>query len=85
MGLLGRRRERTPEPVKVAWARNQAEAEMIQGRLREQGIPSMTRRQGGFDVPDFLAAGPRDILVPANAEEHARTLLADTGEVLPGE
>ena len=24
----------------------------------------MTQRSGGFDVPDFLAAGPRDVLVP---------------------
>ena len=32
--------------------------------LLEEGIPSLTRRSGGFDVPDFLAAGPRDILVP---------------------
>ena len=36
---------------------------MIQGLLLEEGIPSLARRSGGFDVPDFLAAGPRDILV----------------------
>ena len=51
--------------TKVGWARNQAEAELIEGLLLEQGIPSLVRRSGGFDVPDFLAAGPRDILVPA--------------------
>ena len=33
--------------------------------LLEEGIPSLLRRSGGFDVPDFLAAGPRDVLVPA--------------------
>ena len=49
--------------MRVASARNQAEAEMIQGLLLEEGIPSLARRSGGFDVPDFLAAGPRDILV----------------------
>ena len=49
--------------VRAAWARNQAEAEIIQGLLLEEGIPSLARRSGGFDVPDFLAAGPRDILV----------------------
>ena len=49
--------------VRVAAARNQAEAELIQGLLLEEGIPSLARRSGGFDVPDFLAAGPRDILV----------------------
>jgi hypothetical protein len=85
---LFRRRERAPrapEPVKVAWARNQAEAELIQGQLREAGIPSMTRRQAGFDVPDFLAAGPRDILVPGEAVELAHEVLADVIEPLPGE
>ena len=63
--------------VKVAWARNQAEAELIEGMLREEGIPSVTRRQMGFDVPDFMAGGPRDILVPAAGAEAARELLGD--------
>ena len=48
--------------VKVGSARNQAEAEMLENLLLEEGIPSLIRRSGGFDVPDFLAAGPRDIL-----------------------
>lgn len=64
--------------VKVAWARNQAEAELIEGMLAEEGIPSLQRRTRGFDVPDFLAAGPRDILVPAEAEEAARRLLEES-------
>src|SRR5436190_16842360 len=68
--------------VRVASAQNLAEAEMIQGILLEEGIPSFQRRSRGFDVPDFLAAGPRDILVPGNAGEAARALLADTGEHL---
>ena len=46
---------------------NQPEAELIEALLLEEGIPSMPRRSGGFDVPDFLAAGPRDILVPESA------------------
>lgn len=66
------------EPVKVGWARHQAEAELIQGLLLEEGIPSFLRRSGGFDVPDFLAAGPRDVMVPEAAAEAARELLADT-------
>ena len=70
------------EPVKVAFARNLAEAQLIQGILLEEGIPSVERRSRGFDVPDFLAAGPRDILVPQAAFEVARELLADTGEHL---
>jgi hypothetical protein len=65
------------EQVKVAFASNLAEAEMIQGILLDQGIPSFQRRSRGWDVPDFLAAGPRDILVPQAAEEDALELLAD--------
>lgn len=64
--------------VKVAWARNQAEAELIQGLLSEEGVPSMLRRTGGFDVPDFLAAGPRDVVVPAAAVETARDVLLES-------
>jgi hypothetical protein len=63
--------------VRVAAARNQAEAELIQGLLLEEGIPSLARRSGGFDVPDFLASGPRDILVPWSGEEAARAMLGD--------
>jgi Putative prokaryotic signal transducing protein len=63
--------------VRVASARNQAEAELIQGMLLEEGIPSVQRRMRGFDVPDFLAAGPRDILVPEAGAEAAQELLAD--------
>lgn len=67
------------ELVKVAWAGNQAEAELIQGLLLENGIPSSLSRSMGFDVPDFLAAGPRDIFVPATGVEAARELLPDSG------
>jgi hypothetical protein len=63
------------EPVRVAWAQNQPEAELLQGMLLEAGIPSLVRRSGGFDVPDFLAAGPRDVLVPRGGAEAARELL----------
>ena len=66
--------------VRVCAARHQAEAEMIQVLLLEEGIPSVTRRSGGFDVPDFLAAGPRDILVASSGEEAAREILADRRE-----
>lgn len=65
------------EPVRVAFARNQAESDLVQNMLLEEGIPSMARRSRGFDVPDFLAAGPRDILVPESGAEHARALLRD--------
>jgi Putative prokaryotic signal transducing protein len=73
--------------VRVASARHQAEAEMIQGLLLEEGIPSLVRRSGGFDVPDFLASGPRDILVAASGFEPARELLGDRsgGRRLPAQ
>jgi hypothetical protein len=67
------------ELVKVAWGRNLAETQLIQGILLEEGIPSVERRSRGFDVPDFLAAGPRDILVPQAGYEAARELLAEAG------
>jgi hypothetical protein len=63
------------ELVRVAGGRNQPEAEMIQGLLLEEGIPSVLRRTAGFDVPDFLAAGPRDVMVPQGGAEPARQLL----------
>ena len=61
------------ELVKVAAGRNQAEAELIQGLLLEEGVPSMLKRSRGFDVPDMLAAGPRDVLLQAE-------LLQEPGE-----
>ena len=63
--------------VRVAFARHQAEAEMIAALLLEEGIPSLVRRSGGFDVPDFLAAGPRDILVASSGADAAREILGD--------
>jgi hypothetical protein len=63
------------ELVRVAGGRNQAEAELIQGLLLEWGVPSVLRRTAGFDVPDFLAAGPRDVLVPEAGAETAREVL----------
>jgi len=71
------------EPVKVAWARNQAEGEFIQGLLLEEGVPSMLRRSAGFDVPDFLAAGPRDVLVPRSGEATAREVLLQAEIIAP--
>jgi hypothetical protein len=64
--------------VRVASARHQAEAELIQGLLLEEGVPSLVKRMRGFDVPDFLASGPRDIFVPASGVDTAREVLAAT-------
>jgi hypothetical protein len=64
--------------VKVGFARNQAEAEMLQALLLESDIPSILKRSGGFDAPEFLAAGPRDIWVNRGHAEDARRILAET-------
>lgn len=72
------------ELVSVAHARNQPEAEFIQGLLLEEGVPSLLRRSAGFDVPDFLAAGPRDILVPEAGVATAREVLLQ-GELISAE
>jgi hypothetical protein len=72
------------ELVRAAWARNQAEAEFLQGLLLEEGVPSLVRRARGFDVPDFLAAGPRDVLVPASGLATAREVLLQS-EIISGD
>ncbi|WP_027004845.1 hypothetical protein [Conexibacter woesei] len=66
----------TPEPlVKVAHAQDQVQADALQELLRAAGIPSIVQRAPGFDVPDFLAAGPRDILVGPGQAQAARDTL----------
>ncbi len=62
--------------VRVAVGRHQAEAELIQGLLLEHGVPSMYKRSAGFDVPDMLFSGPRDVFVPQSGEDVARDVLA---------
>jgi hypothetical protein len=63
--------------IRVAGGRNQAEAELIQNLLLEEGIPSIVRRTAGFDVPDYLAGGPRDVLVAESAVQAARQMLLE--------
>jgi hypothetical protein len=64
--------------VKVAFAPNQAEAEMIQGLLTAHGIPSLVKRGPGFDVPEFMTVGPRQIFVAARVAAEAREVLEGT-------
>jgi hypothetical protein len=64
--------------MRVTGAGSLADGELIQSILLDHGIPSMLRRTRGFDVPDFLAAGPRDVLVPESGYRAARDLLADS-------
>ncbi|HEX5990040.1 MAG TPA: DUF2007 domain-containing protein [Solirubrobacterales bacterium] len=63
--------------VKVAFARTQPEAEMLQGLLSEADIPSLLKRSAGFDNPEFLPNGPRDVYVSQAHAQRARQLLAD--------
>lgn len=67
--------------VKVAWARNQGEAEFLQSLLLEAGVPSLLRRSAGFDVPDMMFAGPRDVLVAASGVDVAREVLLEAGSL----
>lgn len=69
--------------VRVAVATNQAEAEMIESLLLDEGIASMQRRSAGFDVPDMLAAGPRDVLVAESGAQAAREVLLQADIVPP--
>ena len=87
-----RRRARLIKPqlaegplVKVAWVRNQAEGEFLQSLLLEAGVPSLLRRSAGFDVPDMLFAGPRDVMVAASGVDVAREALLDAGAIRAGE
>lgn len=63
------------ELVRVAVGRQLPEAELIQNLLLDEGVPSTLRRTRGFDVPEMLAAGPRDILVPQSGVATAREVL----------
>ena len=64
--------------VKVAVAANETDALLMDGVLKGAGVPSLIQRAPGFDAPDFLSAGPRDILVPGSLAEEAKQLLEDT-------
>jgi hypothetical protein len=64
--------------VKVAVAPNETSALLMDGVLKDSGVPSLIQRAPGFDIPDFLSAGPRDVLVPDSLLEEARQVLEDT-------
>ncbi len=64
--------------MKVGAAPNETFAMLMEGVLKNAGIPVLIRRGAGFDIPDFLSAGPRDVIVPESAFEEARQLLEDT-------
>jgi hypothetical protein len=64
--------------VKVAVAPNETSALLMDGVLKDSGVPSLIQRAPGFDVPDFLSAGPRDVLVPDSLLVEARQVHEDT-------
>ena len=51
---------------------------LMEGLLKDADIPSLIQRAAGFDAPDFLSAGPRDLLVPASLLGEAKQVLEDT-------
>jgi hypothetical protein len=59
----------------LVYAANLPEAELLAQLVHQQGIPVFFRRPLGQDVPDFLAAGQRVLLVPAERLAEARELL----------
>jgi hypothetical protein len=80
--------EKQPEPVKVAFANNVTESDLIRGILKDEGIPSITRKPNGTFLTDLFGIGAREILVPAAAEADAIRILADyesaPADSLPG-
>ena len=76
------RSTRDSDLVKVAYAHDETEAEFLQGLLREASVGSVVRRAPGFDVPEFLSAGPRHVLVAGADVAVAQDVLR---EVDPGQ
>jgi predicted esterase len=64
--------------VQVAVAPDESSVLLMEGLLKNAGIPSLIQRARGFAAPDFLSAGPRDVLVPASLVEEAKQVLEDT-------
>ncbi len=71
------------EWVRVTIARNQPEAELIQAILADAGITTYLRRTAGFDVPDYLAGGPRDVMVPGTQALEAHGVINPHGDDVP--
>jgi hypothetical protein len=63
--------------VKVAFARTEAEGELLQGLLREAGIASMLQRSAPIPGAAYMP-GPSNVMVTAEAAPRAREVLRDT-------
>jgi Putative prokaryotic signal transducing protein len=68
------------EGVVVTVVSSEQEADVVCGLLQSNGIDCAYRDTEVIDSPleDFIAAGPREILVRASDEEAARELLGDS-------
>ena len=64
--------------IRVGSAPNESVALMMGDLLRGADIPVLIQRPRGFDVPDFLSGGPREVLVPEDTLPEAREILEDT-------
>jgi hypothetical protein len=71
--------------VKVGYAPDQGAAEFLQNLLLDADVRSVVLRAPGFDVPGFLAGGPRDVFVAASDVPVARDVLrpVEAGESGP--
>jgi hypothetical protein len=70
------------EGVLLTVVSGEPEAEVVCGLLSSAGIECAYRNTEAIDSPleDFIASGPREILVRAEDVEAARALLDDSGE-----
>jgi hypothetical protein len=68
------------EGVVLTVVSDEPEAEVVCGLLRTAGIDCTYRDTEAIDSPleDFIAAGPREILVPASDLEAARAVIASS-------
>jgi hypothetical protein len=70
------------DEVIVKVVSGEPEAEIACGLLRSAGIECWYRDTAEIDDPyeDFIASGPREIIVHAADADAARQLLADSGD-----
>jgi hypothetical protein len=77
----------TGKLVKVAFARDRVEGEMMKGLLENAGIPSLLEQEGlSVDGPQLgfglatrgFGGGPQRVMVHASRAEQACALLAET-------
>jgi Putative prokaryotic signal transducing protein len=73
LGRDGRARSPSVRWVRVATARNQPEANMLAGMLRQQDIPAMVR--GIVAVPEMMDLAPHEVLVPGDRALEAHALI----------